>query len=148
MGKFFRAALKGVLAVILGFVSAEIYSFLVGNFIIGQNIFSDNDIGLNYVSFINIGLIVSTGFLNGFVTGSIARKYTVILSLISSLLPEILIFVVFLFGGQKYRNLSIEALNSHDAIWVWLGVIPAMVGGYVAARELRQDQFIGNLPRS
>lgn len=87
---------------------------------------------LNSANFI---LIIVVGLITGFSTGWIAKKRGKLLGAIAQFFP---IFIIVTIGLVKNVDLTPIVAQRSDtplALWVWIGLIPAIVGGHYGAER-------------
>jgi hypothetical protein len=81
------------------------------------------------------------GFLTGFFAGFIGKKRGALLGAISQFLPLLLAISVAL-----YLNRDILArYQTKPAVWTWIGLVPAIIGGVLGARLANNERTISLL---
>jgi hypothetical protein len=89
----------------------------------------------------NIIYAAIIGFLTGFFAGFIGKKRGALLAAISQLVPLFLAISVALY-------LNRDILAGHQvkpAVWTWIGLLPAIIGGALGARLANNETAIALL---
>jgi len=126
------------------FLLAFVAGSIVGN---ATAVFAALGIDLSYgesvtggqwkVSLANVLYAIVMGLLVGLFAGLVARRKGWLAGVLAQFLP--LTFVIGLSLAWNRVPAAFDRYESHPALWTWIGLIPAAIGGY-AGQALRDDE--------
>ncbi|HLQ24804.1 MAG TPA: hypothetical protein VK138_02875 [Acidiferrobacterales bacterium] len=86
----------------------------------------------------NIILTVLVGFTTGFSTGWIAKRRGKLLAGIAEFLPTFMLLTISVIKNVDPTEYFKANYDTAPALWVWIGLIPALIGGHFGASRGKQ----------
>ncbi len=128
--------LQYILAIFIGIISGQFIPMPIINIfgkLLGQEVINSQ----TSLSIVNFSFMVLAGFITGFLTGFISRNKGILLAAIAQFTP---LTLLVLFSIIINRQLPYQPYGL--SFWTWVGLVPALIGGYLGEKFIKNTNTI------
>jgi hypothetical protein len=128
-----RQTLRYALAVILGWIVSDVVGILLA--LVIDILLGDVTGGRWALNAPNVFLVLCEGLVMGYTAGAIAGRRGKLVGAITAFFPLILLTAISIAMNRDILGHIAEDVDTEPALWVWIALLPAIIGGQIGVKH-------------